>query len=441
MTSIFAALLLAQAASADAGASSGAPPPVQAAPASPAPTAAAPAATGLTAEQLARIQAALQQQKLDGWLFYDFRGSDLIAYRVLGLDPYGIRTRRWYCYLPARGQPQKLVHAIEPHALDGVPGATAMYSSWRVRDRELGRILRAARRVAMQYSPRNEIPTVARVDAGSVELVRAMGPEIVSSAELVAQLGSVLTAEELASQAVAAELVAQAQEATAQEAAGRVRAGNAASERELRDFAVLRMGELGLVEAGGIVAVDAHAADPHSQANDGVAGKNSLLLLDFTGRMNSGPHAIQADLTRVYFLGERVPDEIQRVAAVVFQARDAAVELLRQRWPASRPVTGAEVDHAARDVIERAGFGDRILHRTGHSIDVHVHGDGVNNDDFETRDTRRHLANTCFSVEPGIYLPNRFGIRSEIDVCLLDGGKVEVRGLEPQRAVPALLAP
>src|SRR5438477_6665536 len=396
---------------------------------------------GLPPDQLARIQGALQQQKLDGWLFFDFRGSDPIAYRVLGLDPSGIRTRRWYCFVPARGQPQKLVHAIEPHAVDGVPGATATYSSWRVRDRELGRILRGARRVAMQYSARNEIPTVARVDAGAVELVRAMGPEVVSSAELVAQIESVLSADELASQAVAAELVAQAQDATAQEAARRVRAGNPATERELRGFAVLRMAEQGLVEAGGIVAVDAHAADPHSQAEDGVAGRNSLLLLDFTGRMNAGPHAIQADLTRVYFLGERVPDEIQRVATVVFHARDAAVDLLRQRWPAARPVTGAEVDHAARDVIERAGFGERILHRTGHSIDVHVHGDGVNNDDFETRDTRRHLANTCFSVEPGIYLPNRFGVRSEIDVCLIEGGKIEMRGGEPQQTVPALLAP
>jgi Xaa-Pro dipeptidase len=437
MIPLLAALLLAQAAPPDAGANAPAPPQVNA-------TAKAPATTespGLPSDQLARIQAALQQQKLDGWLFYDFRGSDLIAYRVLGLDPHGIRTRRWYCFVPARGQPQKLVHAIEPHALDGVPGPAATYSSWRVRDRELGRIVRGARRVAMQYSPRNEIPTVARTDAGTVELVRAMGPEVVSSAELVAQIESVLSPEELASQSVAAELVAQAQEATAQEAARRIRTGGPATERELRDFAVLRMSEQGLVEAGGIVAVDAHAADPHSQADDGVAGKNSLLLLDFTGRLNLGPHAIQADLTRVYFLGERVPDEIQRVAAIVFQARDAAVDLLRERWPASRPVTGAEVDHAARGVIEGAGFGERILHRTGHSIDTHVHGDGVNNDDFETRDNRRHLANTCFSIEPGIYLPNRFGVRSEIDVCLLDGGKVEVRGGEPQRAIPALLAP
>jgi Xaa-Pro dipeptidase len=396
---------------------------------------------GLSPDRLARIQSGLVHQKLDGWLFYDFRGSDPIAYRVLGLDPRGIRSRRWYCYVPARGQPQKLVHAIEPRALDGVPGAVSAYSSWRVRDRELGRILRGARRVAMQYSPRNEIPTVARVDGGAVELVRGLGPEVVSSAELVAQIESVLTAEELASQERAAHLVARAQEATAQEAARRLRADQPASERELRDFARLRMLELGLVEQGAIVAVDAHSADPHSQAEDGVAGRNSLLLLDFTGRTGIGQHAIQADLTRVYFLGERIPDEIQRVAALVFQARDAALDLLRQRWSLGAPVTGADVDRAARGVIERGGFGEQFLHRTGHSIDVHVHGNGVNNDDFETRDTRRHLANTCSSIEPGIYLANRFGIRSEIDVCLLEGGKVEVRGGDPQRAVPALLAP
>jgi Xaa-Pro aminopeptidase len=436
MIRLLLAMLLAQAPAPDAATT-----PDSAAPVRGASAASARDATGLAPDQLERIQAALQQQKLDGWLFFDFRGSDPIAYRVLGLDPRGIRSRRWYCLVPARGQPQKLVHAIEPHALDGVAGRVATYSSWRVRDRELGRILRGTRRVAMQYSPRNEIPTVARVDAGTVELVRSMGPEVVSSADLVAQIESVLSSEELASQAVAADLVAQAQEATAQEAARRVRAGQPASESELRDFARLRLTEEGLVEPGAIVAVDAHSADPHSEAQDGVAGRNSLLLLDFTGRVNAGPHAIQADLTRVYFLGERVPDEIQRVAAVVFQARDAALDLLRQRWSASRPVTGAEVDHAARDVIEKAGFAEQILHRTGHSIDVHVHGDGVNNDDFETRDGRRHLPNTCSSVEPGIYLANRFGVRSEVDVCLLDGGRVEVRGGEPQRTVPALLAP
>jgi Xaa-Pro dipeptidase len=398
-------------------------------------------AEGLPAERLQRIQAALREEKLDGWLFYDFRGSDSIAIRVLGLTTRGPRSRRWYCYLPAQGSVQKLVHAIEPHSLDGVPGQVATYASWRVRDRELGRILRGARRVAMQYSPRNEIPTVAKVDGGTLELVRSMGPEIVSSAELVARIESVLGPDELQSQARAAQIIAELQEATAQEAARRVREGHPATERELAEFATQRMQAAGLVDGGPLVAVDAHAADPHSSASDGVAGHNSLLLLDFTGRIDPGPHAIQGDLTRVYFLGERTPDEIARVAKVVFAARDAALDLLRQRLEAKRPVTGAEVDSAARSVIAQAGYADAFVHRTGHSIGLRAHGDGVNNDDFETHDARRHLESTCFSIEPGIYLPHRFGIRSEVDACILPGGKLEVRGGEPQREVPALLAP
>ncbi|HEY6912513.1 MAG TPA: hypothetical protein VI356_24240, partial [Myxococcales bacterium] len=184
-----------------------------------------PAYEGLTPQRLRRIQDALQRARVDGWLFFDFRRSDEIAYRVLGLDPKGARSRRWYCLIPAQGQPRKLLHAIEPRALDGVPGSLSTYTSWRTRDRELGALLRGVRRVAMDYSPRNEIPTVARVDGGTLELVRSMGPEIVSSADLVAEVESTLTPEELASQARAAELLSGDLEAVAQEAARRVREG------------------------------------------------------------------------------------------------------------------------------------------------------------------------------------------------------------------------
>ena len=421
-----------------------APPPPPAAPdagvvAAPAP--AAPVYEGLTPARLARIQRALQREKIDGWLFFDFRHSDEIAYRVLGLDPGGARTRRWYCLVPAQGQPRKLLHAIEPRALDGVPGAAASYTSWRTRDRELGALLRNVRRVAMDYSPRNEIPTVARVDGGTLELVRSMGPEIVSSADLVAELESTLTPEELASQARAAELLSADLEAVAQEAARRVRENRPATERELQEFARARQAQEGF-DPGSCpgVAVDAHTADPHySPPPEGgaVAGRGSLLLLDFAAKLS--PAGIWADLTRVYFLGESVPEEIQRIGGYVFQARDAAVQLLRQRADFGKLPTGAEIDAAARAPIAKAGYGERFLHRTGHSIDHHGHGDGVNNDDFETRDTRRHLPDTCFSIEPGIYLAGRFGIRSEIDVCL-PGGKVELRGGPGQPAVPALLA-
>jgi Xaa-Pro dipeptidase len=410
--------------------------------ASPAPAGTAPTFEGLTPQRMARIQRALQRDKLDGWLFFDFRRSDEIAYRLLGLDPAGARSRRWYCLIPVQGQPRKLLHAIEPHALDGIPGSSATYTSWRTRDRELGVLLRGVRRVAMEYSPRNEIPTVARVDGGTLELVRSMGAEIVSSADLVAELESTLTPEELASQARAAELISGDLEAVAQEAARRVREGRPATERELQDFARARWAREGFdVEGWPGVAVDAHTADPHhSPPPEGgaVAGRNSLLLLDFSARL--APAGIYGDLTRVYFLGESVPAEIQRIAGYVFQARDAAVQLLRQRADFGKLPTGAEVDAAARNVIANAGYGERFLHRTGHSIDHHGHGDGVNNDDFETRDTRRHLPDTCFSIEPGIYLAGRFGLRSEIDVCL-PGGRVELRGGAGQSVVPALLAP
>jgi len=396
---------------------------------------------GLTPQRLSRIQRALQREKLDGWLFFDFRRSDEIAYRLLGLDPGGARTRRWYCLVPAQGPPRKLTHAIEPQALDGVPGTAATYTSWRTRDRELGALLRGVRRVAMDHSPRNEIPTVARVDGGTIELVRSMGAEVVSSADLVAELSSTLTPEELASQARAAEMLSADLEAVAQEAARRVLEGRPATERELQDFARARWAQEGIEpQSWPGVAVDAHTADPHYSApasGGAVAGRGSLLLLDFVSRLP--PDGIYADLTRVYFLGESVPEEIQRIASYVFQARDAAVQFLRQRAEFRKLPTGAEMDAAARNVIAKAGYADRFLHRTGHSIDHHGHGDGVNNDDFETHDTRRHLPDTCFSIEPGIYLAGRFGIRSEIDVCL-PGGNVELRGGPGQSTVPALLA-
>ena len=396
----------------------------------------------LAPERVARIQTALQQHKLDGWLFFDFRRSDEIAYRVLGLDTSGVRSRRWYCLIPARGEPKKLVHAIEPEALDGVPGTSAIYASWRVRDRELGAMLRGLKRVAMEYSPRNEIPTLGRVDAGTVELVRSMGPEVVSSADLVAEIVSVLSPEELISQARASELIAGDMEAVAQEAARRIRAGNPATERELQEFARARWQEEGIASDGfPIVAVDAHSADPHYIApaqGSAQVGKGSVLLLDFAAAM--GPGTIPGDLTRVYFLGEKVPEEVARIASIVFQARDAALDLVRRGADAGKLPTGAEVDAAARNLIVKAGYGERFLHRTGHNIGLRTHGDGVNNDDFETHDVRRHLPDTCFSIEPGIYLAGRFGIRSEIDVCL-PGGRVDVRGGELQTAVPALLAP
>jgi Xaa-Pro dipeptidase len=387
---------------------------------------------GLSPQQLARIQSALVKARLDGWLFFDFRREDDIAYRVLGLSTSGPRSRAWWCLIPAKGDPRKLLHAIEPHALDGVPGTATTYTSWRIRNQELALLLKGMKRVAMDYSPRAEIQTVSRVDAGTVELVRSMGVEVASSAELVASLGSVLSQEELQSQARAAGLLAGDMEATAREAARRIRTGQPATERELQDFALERWKREGLDDGNGRpgVAVDAHSADPHYSA--AVAASGSFLLLDFAARL--GPHGAYGDLTRVYYLGDQVPSEIARIAAIVFQARDAALRVVKDGVERGRLPTGAEVDGAARSVIVKAGYGEQFLHRTGHSIDLRGHGDGVNNDDFETHDVRRHLPDTCFSIEPGIYLSGRFGVRSEVDVCL-PGGRFELRPDELQKTV------
>jgi Xaa-Pro dipeptidase len=394
---------------------------------------------GLPPEKLAKIQSALQKQKLDGWLFFDFRHSDAIADRVLGLAPGGPRSRAWYCLIPARGDPRKLLHAIEPHSLDGVSGVATYYTSWRTRDRELALMLRGLKRVAMDYSPRSAIYTVSRVDAGTVELVHSLGPEVMSSADLVAEISSVLSKSELDSQARASELIAGDLEATAAEAARRIRIGQPATERELQEFAKARWKQEGLDDEGWPgVAVDSHSADPHYSAPEtgsAVAGAGSFLLLDFAARL--APNGIYGDLTRVYFLGEQVPSEISRIAGIVFQARDASVKLLQESAASGKLPTGADVDNAARAVIVKAGYADQILHRTGHNIGVKGHGDGVNNDDFETHDVRRHLSDTCFSIEPGIYLPGRFGVRSEIDGCLTNG-KLELRPDGGQTAVPAL---
>ncbi|HEY2027860.1 MAG TPA: M24 family metallopeptidase [Myxococcales bacterium] len=391
----------------------------------------------LSAQQLAKIQSALVRSRLDGWLFFDFRREDDIAYRILGLSKEGPRSRAWWCLIPAKGDPRKLLHAIEPHALDGVPGSVTTYTSWRSRDRDLALLLKGMKRVAMDYSPRAEIQTVSRVDAGAVELVRSMGVEVATSAELVASLGSVLSKEELDSQARAAGLLAGDMEATAREAARRIRTGQPATERELQDFARERWTREGLDDGGGRpgVAVDAHSADPHysaAETGSAVAASGSFLLLDFAARL--GPHGAYGDLTRVYYLGDQVPSEIARIAAIVFQARDAALRVVKDGVDRGRLPTGAEVDAAARSVIVKAGYGEQFLHRTGHSIDLRGHGDGVNNDDFETHDVRRHLPDTCFSIEPGIYLAGRFGVRSEVDVCL-PGGRFELRPDELQKTV------
>jgi Xaa-Pro dipeptidase len=392
--------------------------------------------------RLEEIAHALARAGLDGWLFYDFRLSDPIAYRVLGLSESGTTTRRWFCYVPAQGEPAALVSAVEAHRLDSLAVRTVVYRAHDEMLAGLGRILGGARRIAMNYSPAGAIPYVSRVDAGTLELVRSLGVEVVSAADLIQLFEAALTREQLAGHRRAGRALREVVDETFAEITRLVARGARATEVSIQSFVMERIAAHGLVtREPPIVAVDAHSADPHfgpAPGRDAPMGRGSFVLLDLWAK-EPAPDSIYADITWTAFAGEGVPDDHARIFAVVARARDAAIEFVRERVAAGAPVNGRDADRAARAVIERAGFGDAFVHRTGHSIGREVHGMGANLDSLETLDDRRLIDRTCFSVEPGIYLGGRFGVRSEVDMTI-ENGRAEVTAGPPQDAIVALLA-
>lgn len=393
--------------------------------------------------ELTAIQAALVEEGVDGWLFYDFRHSDPISYRVLGLPEGAHATRRWFYYVPARGEPVKIVHAIESRVLDALPGRAVAYAGWQALQDALRGALKGCKRAAMQYSPANAIPYVSRVDAGTIEQVRGLGVDVVSSADLVQRFEAVWTPRQWADhQEAAAGLRAIVDEAFARVAEA-VRAGRPVTECALQAFVVERMHVRGLsTDHPPIVAVNAHSADPHfapHPSRDVPVGKGDFVLLDLWARP-ARPESVYADYTWTAFVGEAVPRRYEEVFKVVRGGRDAAVAFLREALADGRDVHGWEVDAMCRREIEGAGYGQYFVHRTGHSIGREVHGNGANIDNFETHDDRLLLPRTCFSIEPGVYLPGEFGVRSEIDVYLDEARRVHVTGEPVQTAVVPLLA-
>ncbi len=391
--------------------------------------------------RLEEIAEALAEAGLDGWLFYDFRRSDPLAYRILQLPDAGISTRRWFCYVPARGAARALCSAVEAERLAALGLATTIYRSADAMRAALGELLAGARRIAMDYSPQGAIPYVARVDAGTVEMVRALGVEVVSAADLIQRFEARLDPAQLASHRRAALVVRRVVDETFAEIARALAAHRPISEYSAQQFVLARFAAHGLVaEDPPIVAVNANAARPHfepSPGNDTAIRPGDLVLLDLWAK-EPAPEAIYADLTWMAYAGKRVPEEFARIFAIVAGARDAAVDLIRARVDAGEPVRGEEADRAARGAIERAGYGERFVHRTGHSIGREVHGTGANLDSLETHDHRMLIDRTCFSVEPGIYLPGRFGVRSELDMTI-EGGRAEVSAAPAQREIVALL--
>jgi Xaa-Pro dipeptidase len=392
--------------------------------------------------RISDIQVALAEAALDGWLFYDFRLSDPLAYRILELPAHLLVTRRWFCFVPRTGEPRKLVSAVEAHRLDALAGAVVIYRSAEELRAGLARILGGVTRVAMAYSPNCAIPYVSRVDAGTIELVRALGVEVVSAADLIQKFEATLTPEQLQSHYRAAVKLRRVVAETFAEVARRVRDGSQPCEHEIQHFVMERFAAKGLTTMSPpIVAVNAHSADPHygpSEQHPTPIGRGDFVLLDLWAK-ELGEQSIYADFTWVAFVGETVPEEHAKIFSIVANARDAAVELIQKRVANRAPVSGRDADRAARAVIEAAGFGERFLHRTGHSIGREVHGTGANLDSLETEDYRMLIDSTCFSVEPGIYLPGRFGVRLELDMYI-ENGRAHISADAVQREVIPLLA-
>ena len=385
--------------------------------------------------RLDRIQQVLREDALDGWLLYDFHGLNPIAGRVAGIPEGRILSRRWACFIPARGEPRWLVHAIEVGGLQDVVVNPTTYVRWQEWIDGLRTLLQGAQRVAMEVSPGGAIPTVSRVDGGTLDLVRSLGVDVVSSAHLIQMAEAVWTPEQLASHRRAVRTLLATKDLAFALIREELASGRYPTELDVQNFIMNEFRASDLVtDHPPIVAVNEHAADPHyvpHTENNRPIRPGDVVLIDMWARENA-PDTIYGDITWMGYAGQDVPRRVQAVFDVVRRARDAVVELARQRAQGGEPVYGYELDDVARRIITEAGYGDAFIHRTGHSLGVEVHANGVNLDNLETQDRRRLIPGIGFTVEPGIYLPQEgFGIRLEID-CYVGEDDVEVTTLPLQ---------
>jgi len=364
------------------------------------------------------IQKALREEKLDGWLFFDHHLRDPLAYRILKLNTSGVISRRWYYLIPAQGEPKGLVHAIEPGVLQGLPGEIRTYSSWAAQTDGLGTLLAGCRRVAMQYSPNCAIPYVSLVDGGTLELVRGMGVEVVSSANLIQLFESRWTAGQLEMHLEAGRRVDRVLAEAFRRIDTALRSDETITEWQVNRFIRNGFDKSGLVtDHGPIVGVNANMSDPHYEpkAEGSLPIRNNdAVLIDLWAKLDQ-PGAVYYDITWTGFCGPEPPAALQNVFEVVRGGRDRAIERVKNAISHHHEIRGFEVDDACRGYIQEKGFGDYFIHRTGHSIGEEVHGTSANMDNLETHDDRRIVPGTCFSIEPGVYLPS-FGIRSEVNV-------------------------
>jgi Xaa-Pro aminopeptidase len=388
---------------------------------------------------LAAVQSAIRDVGCDGWLLYDFRGLNILAQRIAGTGEK--LSRRWFYFIPAQGEPRKVVHAIEPAALEHLPGSKRLYRRWQELEAGVGELVKGTKTVAMEYSPRNANPYISRVDAGTVELVRSFGCQVVPSGDLIQRFEAVWDDEQEQSHFEAARLCRDAFDVAFQFIAEEIRGSGFVTETAVQARILKHFTDHGMTTySPPIVAVGPHSGDPHfdtNPASDLHIRRGDFVLIDLWAKMNR-PRSVYADYTRVAYIGDSVPEQYATVFAVVAAARDAGIKKVMDAFATNKPLRGWEVDNATRSVIEKAGYGEHFTHRTGHNIGQEVHGNGAHIDGLETREDRQIIRRTCFSIEPGIYLPE-FGIRSEVDVYIDAAGAVHITGGEPQTEIHKII--
>jgi Xaa-Pro aminopeptidase len=389
------------------------------------------------------IQAVLKQEKLDGWLLYNFRDSNSFASRLMNLPKHLMFTRRYFYFIPRKGGPRKLVHRIEEWNLDSAPGGKTVYLSWQSLHGGLKKILKGAKRIAMEYSPSCAIPYVATVDAGTIELVRTAGVKVVSSANLIAQFEAPWDEEQRADNFETANHLSQIVVEAFGFIKGKISANESLTEYDVQQFMLGQFKKRGIwSESDPNCSVNANSANPHYEPTKEIHSplkKGDFVLIDLWAKKNK-PRSVYADITWTGFIGETVPEEYEKIFQIVKGGRDAALNFVRSAYAERKQIAGWQVDDAARKFIAKKGYGKYFVHRTGHSIGEEIHGNGANMDNLETRDERKILPRTSFSIEPGIYLEGKFGVRSEIDIYISKAMEVIVTGERMQEQVAAILA-
>ena len=384
-------------------------------------------------KKIREAQRHLQALGLDGWLLYDFHKSNYLTHLFLEIPSHAMVTRRFFYWIPAKGDPLRIVHAVEPHVLDGWPGEKKIFLSWQSLEREVGAALDRCKRVAMEYSPRNGNPYVSHVDGGTIDLVRSFGVEVVSSGSFLPYFTAVIRPDQGESHIRAGQALDKIVHETWDWIAEHLRSNKAVTDYAIQQKIVKDFERLDLItESPPIVGINEHSADPHfepSAKEPRVFRKGDFLLIDLWAKENH-EGAIYGDITKVAVAAKQPSERQQQVFHAVRSAQKAGIDLVKKRFSQKKQVLGCEVDDAVRAVIRDAGFGDYFLHRTGHSIEVQLHGSGPNIDNLEMHDDRPILAGTCFSIEPGVYLPGEFGVRLESDVYVHLDGRVEVTGGE-----------